>query len=235
MELPLTPLALVERGVLAFPDRTAVVSERLSWTYAQFAERIGRVAGALRDLGIGPGERVALLAPNTAQALECYTGTTMAGAILVPLNTRLSAEEYAYILAHSGSRVLVVDASLLPAVEPALARLEPAPMVVVQGATEPPPGALAYEDLLAAAPVVPLDADRVDERATITLNYTSGTTARPKGVAISHRGACLNAVDMVLAMRLAREDVHLHVAPMFHANGCASIRWGHRLAIAGEP
>ena len=221
MELPLTPLALVERGVLAFPDRTAVVGDRFSWTYAELSSRLCRLAGAMATLGIGAGERVALLAPNTAQAFECYSGVPLSGAVLVPLNTRLSADEYAYILDHSESRALVVDASLLDAVEPALAALARPLHVVVQGSVVPPPGTLGYDDLLDGAPAVPLASEAVDERATITLNYTSGTTARPKGVAVSHRGACLNAVNMVLAMRLVREDVHLHVAPMFHANG-----WG---------
>jgi fatty-acyl-CoA synthase len=221
MDLPLTPLALVERGALAFPDRTAVVSDRFAWTYAQFAARLGRVAGAMASLGVGEGERVALLAPNTAQALECYTGVPLGGAVLVPLNTRLSADEYAYILAHSESRVLIVDASLLHAVEPALQALGKPVRVVVQGSAEPPPGCLSYDDLLADALPIALGSEAIDERATMTLNYTSGTTARPKGVMISHRSACLNAVNMVLAMRLVREDAHLHVAPMFHANG-----WG---------
>ncbi len=221
MEVPLTPLALVERGVLAFPDRTAVVSDRLSWTYEQLAERIGRLAGALTALGVGAGERVALLAPNTAPALECYTGAALAGAVLVPLNTRLSADEYAYILGHSESRALIVDASLLHAVEPALAQLPGRLTLIVQGGVEAPAGALSYEQLLADAAPVPLTAEGIDERAPITLNYTSGTTARPKGVLVSHRGACLNAVNMVVALRLVREDVHLHVAPMFHADG-----WG---------
>ena len=224
MELALTPLALVERGVSAFADRTAVVSERVFWTYAQFADRVGRLAGALACLGATGGERVALLAPNTAEALECYTGVALAGAVLVPLNTRLSADEYAYILTHSESRALIVDASLRHAVEPALASLDRAPALIVQGAAEPSPGAIDYEDLLAGARALPLDGSGVDERTTITLNYTSGTTSRPKGVAISHRSACLNAVNMVLAMRLGREDVHLHVAPMFHANGCGFVR-----------
>lgn len=226
MELPLTPLALVERGVLAFPQRVAVATERFVWTYAQFAERAGRVAGALSALGLAPTERVALLAPNSAQALECYSAAAMAGTVLVPLNTRLSAEEYAYILAHSDSRALIVDASLVGAVEPALGALDRPPIVLVQGTTAPPPGAFAYDDVVAAAPSLDLDPDRVDERGAITLNYTSGTTARPKGVEISHRSAYLNTVNMVLALGLVREDVHLHVAPMFHANGWGFSRMG---------
>jgi fatty-acyl-CoA synthase len=219
MEVPLTPLALVERGLTLYPDRAAVVDDAGVRTYAQLADRLGRLAAAVRRLGVGPGERVALLAPNTAQALECYSGVPFAGAVLVPLNTRLAPEELAYILRHSEARTLFLDAALWPAAERALpGRNLP---LVVMGEGERPPEAVGYEELLASTSPLALDAEAVDERAPVTLNYTSGTTARPKGVAVTHRGACLNAANMVFALGLRREDVHLHVAPMFHANG-----WG---------
>lgn len=226
MEVPLTPLALVERGLTLYPDRAAVVEDAGVCTYAQLADRLGRLAAAVRRLGVGPGERVALLAPNTAQALECYSGVPFAGAVLVPLNTRLAPDELGYILRHSEARALFLDAALWPAAERALEgrRL---PWVVL-GEGERPPGAVGYEELLASTPPLGLDPEAVDERAPITLNYTSGTTARPKGVAVTHRGAYLNAANMVFALGLRREDVHLHVAPMFHANGWGLVRVGHR-------
>jgi acyl-CoA synthetase (AMP-forming)/AMP-acid ligase II len=225
MEVPLTPLALVERGVWTYPERIAVADDGQAWTYAHFARRAGLLAAGLRALGVREGDRVALLAANTARALECYTGVPAAGAVLVPLNTRLSADDYAYILDHSASRVLIADAAYAEAVAPVLAD-RPHVRLVVQGPT--PPGADDYEALLsAAARPVAIAPDGVDERAPITLNYTSGTTARPKGVLVSHRGAYLNAANMVFALRLRREDVHLHVAPMFHANGCGLVRTVH--------
>jgi len=235
MDVPLTPLALVERGFATYPDRPAVVEAGRVLTYRAFGARVRRAAGAVRALGVEAGERVALLAPNTAAALECYTAVPLARAVLVPLNTRLSADEYRYILGHSGARVLVVDASLLEAVRPALDGLGPVTLVV-QGAAardaDLPPGAYDYETLVASAEPVAFAYDDIDERGLCTLNYTSGTTARPKGVGITHRGAYLNAVNMVFALRLRPEDVHLHVAPMFHANGWGFVRMGHSGEIA---
>lgn len=231
MEVPLTPLALVARGLDAYPDRVAVRDAGMVRTYAQFGERIMRAAGALDGLGLGSGDRVALLAPNTAEALEAYTAVPMIGSILVPINTRLSPEETAYILDHSHARCLLMDADFYESLAPILAG-RPDVICVVY----PPPQrvrrestgfeewvrkghVLDYEALLAQAGPIPLDPERVDEHAPITLNYTSGTTGRSKGVLLTHRSTCINAIHMILALGLNREDVHLHVAPMFHANG----------------
>lgn len=226
MEVPLTPLALAERAFQVYGDRCAVLDEEGTLTYRELEARVTRLAGALRMLGVHRGDAVALLAPNTAAGLECYTGVPLAGAVLVPMNTRLHPDDYGYILDHAGIRCLVADASLLDRVQPVLSHF-PRLVVVVMGG-EPQAGRLDYEELLAAATPLPMDAGPVDERGIITLNYTSGTTARPKGVAITHRGAWTNAVNMVFALGLRREDTHLHVAPMFHANG-----WGFVWATLG--
>jgi fatty-acyl-CoA synthase len=218
METPLSPLALCARGFDLYGDRPAVVDDGLRLTYAELRDRVERLAGGLRALGVAAGDRVALLAPNVAEAFVCYLGVPLAGAILVPLNTRLGADDLGYVLDHAGARLLIVGDELLARVAP-LVRERPHLLPVVVG--QAPPGALAWAELLAAGTPVPFDGEAADERAVITLNYTSGTTARPKGVMQTHRNACLNAVNMILAMRLAAEDVHLHVAPMFHANG-----WG---------
>ncbi len=218
METPLTPLALVSRGVRLHPQRDAVRDDDQTISYGALGDRIERLAGGLRRIGIQPGDRVALLAPNTAQALECYSGVPLAGAILVPLNTRLSPEEYRYILDHSGSRALLVDAASYPLVQPVL-RERPDLLAISQRGEVP--GLLSYEDLFGGARV-PLAAESFPgEGEVLSINYTSGTTARPKGVQLTHRSAFCNTMNMVLAMGMRKEDVHLHVAPMFHANG-----WG---------
>ncbi len=212
MEVPLTPLGLAQRGFSLHGGRPAVLDDGLAWTYDGLRARVEGLAGALRAAGIRPGDRVALLAPNTAPAFECYTGVPLAGAVLVPLNTRLAPADLAYILRHSGSRLLLIDPTLLPAAEAAVADI-PGLRVQVMAAD--------HERMLAEADPVPFDPEAVAERSLLSINYTSGTTARPKGVMQTHRNNFLNAANMLLAMDVRREDVHLHVAPMFHANG-----WG---------
>lgn len=218
MEVSLTPLALAERGFTLFADRPAVVSDGRVLSYRDLLWRVERLAGGLRGLGVHDGDRIALLAPNTLEALECYTGVPLAGGVLVPLNTRLSLDEYLYILDHCGAGLLLVDVRHREMAERIAARL-PGLRVVLQGGIDGPDD--SYEAMLGAATPVRVDAEAVDERAIITINYTSGTTARPKGVMLTHRNACLNAVNMLIATGLQTHDVHLHVAPMFHANG-----WG---------
>jgi len=218
LEVPLSPLALVARGLRTHPDRVAVHDDGRRLTYREFGGRLERLAGALAARGVEPGERVALLAPNTLEALECYSAVPRVGAVLVPLNTRLSPDEYRYILGHSGSRLLLLDRSLHERVAPVLGDFPELEVWVQRGDL---PGCLSYDDQLRSAPALAFEPEAVDERAVLSLNYTSGTTARPKGVQLTHRNACLHTVDMMLALRMAPEDVHLHVAPMFHANG-----WG---------
>jgi fatty-acyl-CoA synthase len=220
VEVPLTPLALAQRGFSLHGGRPAVLDDGLAWTYDGLRERVERLAGALRSLGIAAGDRVALLAPNSAQAFECYTGVPLSGAVLVPLNIRLAPDDLAYILRHSGSRLLLIDGALLPAARASLADLPGLRTVVMASGGAWPPDS-DYERLLAAAEPVAFDPEGVAERALLSINYTSGTTARPKGVMQTHRNNFLNAVNMLLAMGMRREDVHLHVAPLFHANG-----WG---------
>lgn len=238
MEVPLTPLALVARGLDAYPGRAAIREDGVVRTYAEFGERVSLAAGALDGLGIGPADRVALLAPNTAEALEAYTAIPALGSVLVPVNTRLSVEEIAYILDHSHARCLLVDADFYEPVATVLAGRPELTCVVYPPKERTGPlrsrfedwvrkgHVLDYEALLGEGRPISLDPERVDEHAPITLNYTSGTTGRPKGVLLTHRGTCINALHMILALGLNREDVHLHVAPMFHANGWGSVPSG---------
>src|ERR671914_548220 len=204
----LTPLAFLERTASAFPARTAVVDGPRRITWADLRERVRRLAVALQRGGIEKGDRVAFLAPNVTELLEAHYGVPAAGAVLVAINTRLNAHEVRYILEHSGSRMLVVDPSLAHLAEGA-----PADRVLVTG-----PGG-EYEVSLDGAPDGAPEDRLESEDDTISINYTSGTTGRPKGVMYTHRGAYLNALAEVIHARLDSRSVYLWTLPMFHCNG----------------
>jgi fatty-acyl-CoA synthase len=203
----LTPTAYLDRSAAVFPDRTAVIDGDLRLTYAEFHDRCLRQAGLLAGLGVEPGDRVAVLAPNTHLMLESHYGVLYAGAVLVALNTRLSAAELTYIVGHSGARVLLHDPELS---DTAAVIAAGAGVRLVDGGEE-------YESLLRSAGRhrVPVR----DERALMALNYTSGTTGRPKGVMYHHRGAYLQALAMATHFRLDSTSVYLWTLPMFHCNG----------------
>src|SRR5919106_5318628 len=210
----LTPLAFLERTAAAFPERTAVVDGPLRLTWAGVRERARRLAVALQHGGIEKGDRVAFLAPNVTELLEAHFGVPAAGAVLVAINTRLNADEVQYILEHSGSRMLVVDPSLAP-----LADKAPVEQVLVTGARGD------YEAFVDGAPDGPPDDRLESEDDTISINYTSGTTGRPKGVMYTHRGAYLNALAEVVHAALGSRSVYLWTLPMFHCNGWC-FTWG---------
>jgi fatty-acyl-CoA synthase len=205
---PLTPLAFLERTSLVFPNRTAVVEHERRFTWADVRDRVRRLALALQASGIAHGDRVAFLAPNVHELLEAHFGVPRAGAVLVAINTRLMPEEIAYILEHSGSRILVVHESLRHLVEDV-----PAERVLVCGE------AGDYEAFLEAAGDGEPDDRLESEDDTISINYTSGTTGRPKGVMFTHRGATLNALAEVVHARLGPRSIYLWTLPMFHCNG----------------
>src|SRR5260370_27764389 len=183
MTSPLTPLDFLARSALVYGDRTAVVDGDRRFTYAEFQARVHRLAGALHQLGVVPGDRVAVLAPNTVLALEAHFGPMLIGAILVMLNTRLQSGELAWILNHCGAKVLLVDPLLRPLVESAST-----PHIVSD-----------YEGFLGRS-----DADfrpaplAIDENACVAINYTSGTTGFPKGVMCAHRAAWTNAIAQII-------------------------------------
>jgi acyl-CoA synthetase (AMP-forming)/AMP-acid ligase II len=203
---PLTPLAFLERSRAAFPDRIAVIDgdDRLTWS--GLYERSRQLACALQTNNVRHGERVAFLAPNGRELLEAHYGVPWAGAALVAINTRLMPEEIGYILEHSGSRLLVVD--------PTLAHLVPesASIEIVRCGAE-------YEDFIAAASDGEPAPQLETEDDTISINYTSGTTGRPKGVVYTHRGAYLNALAEMHHAGLDSRSVYLWTLPMFHCNG----------------
>jgi fatty-acyl-CoA synthase len=204
---PLTPVSYLDRAASAHGDRIAVIDGTRRWTYGQLRDRCRSLAGALAPLA--GGRPVAVLAPNTHVLLEAHFGVPWAGVPLVAVNTRLSAGEIAYILGHSGASVLVHDPAFDELVGAALSRLDTPPMIVKAGAD--------YEELLASA--VAQAATPQDERALLSINYTSGTTGKPKGVMYHHRGAYLQALAMVAHTGLSPSAVHLWTLPMFHCNG----------------
>jgi fatty-acyl-CoA synthase len=219
-DAPLTPLAFLERSADVWADRPAVCDGDRTWTYAEHHDRTRRLAGALvGELGLRAGDRVAALLPNVASMLELHYAVPGAGGVLVPLNTRLAGEEYAYILEHSGASAVVAATTLRQPLEDALSRMDGRhPRVVwVDPAFDAEDD---YERLVAAAR--PSDLARPDdERALLSINYTSGTTGRPKGVMTSHRGAYLHSLGVVAEAGLTARSAYLWTLPMFHCNGWA--------------
>ena len=226
----LTPLAFLQRSAEVFPGSTAVVHGARRTTYAELAAEATRLARALQASGVAPGDRVAYLAPNVPELLVAHFGVPLAGAVLVAINTRLSPEEVRYICDHSGAKLLVADAELLAALAPTVGQLETVQRVVrvrdplapdsaLPADHAPGPDVLDYADLLALGSDVPLPWTVADERSPITINYTSGTTGRPKGVMYSHRGAYLNALGEIVHSGFRPDSVYLWTLPMFHCNG----------------
>jgi fatty-acyl-CoA synthase len=204
MLAPLTPLDFLARSAHTFRDLTAVVDGSRRFTYAEFAARVDRLAGALRGLGVEAGDRVAVLAPNGIMPLEAHFGPMRIGALLVMLNTRLAADDLCWMIRHSGARVVLVDPQLRGLVAAA-----PAPHIIDD-----------YEGLLAAAPGrLESPAQVTDENAPVAINYTSGTTGFPKGVMFTHRGAWVNALGEITEHGLDQRSVYLWTLPMFHCNG----------------
>jgi fatty-acyl-CoA synthase len=232
MNIPLTPLRFLRYAEQQFPARTAVVCNEHRYTYAQFADRARHLAGALRQAGVKPGDRVAFLSTNCHRLLEAYYGVLEAGAVLLPLNIRLSAGELGYILNDSGASILFVEKQFLPLVEAFRKDLTTVKtFCLLEGAPEAPWLAPHdYDRLLAAATPHALDITAIDENTVAELFYTSGTSANPKGVMLTHRNIYLHALNTCMAFRIPNANVELHIIPLFHANG-----WGvaHFLTLLG--
>jgi fatty-acyl-CoA synthase len=200
----LTPLGFLERSATLFAERRAVIDGDRVWTYRELHERVRRQAGLLRARGVVPGDRVAVLALNNSLLLEAHYGVPLAGAALVALNTRLAVGELQYILDHSGARLLVLDEA-----HAHLAGELSVPEKVI--------GSAEYEALLATAEPEGVMPD--DEWSLVAVDYTSGTTGRPKGVMYHHRGAYLQSLAMAFHTGLGLDSVFLWTLPMFHCNG----------------
>jgi fatty-acyl-CoA synthase len=216
METPLTPLEFMRRARRLYPKREAVVDGDLRLTYEEFGRRCDRWSSALQQLGVRQGDRVAYIAPNTHAQLESFYAVPQLGAVLVPINYRLSAEEFAYIIAHSGARVVCAHSDYLETVDSIRDEIPGVEhFVALEGSRE---GWLSYIGLLAAASGE-FTRPQIAESDLLTLNYTSGTTARPKGVMITHRNAYMNVVGTLIHVHMTPADRYLWTLPMFHANG----------------
>src|SRR4051812_6994266 len=216
MEVALTPLEFARRARSLYADREALVDGALRLTYAQFFDRCDRWSSALQALGVQPGDRVAYIAPNTHAQLESFYAVPQIGAVLVPINYRLSAEEFEYIITHSGATVVCAHDDYVERVDGLRARLTAVRhFVALEGSRT---GWHDYESLVQQARP-PFAAPTIDEGDLLTINYTSGTTSRPKGVMITHRNAAMNVIGTLLHIPMRMTDRYLWTLPMFHANG----------------
>jgi fatty-acyl-CoA synthase len=216
MEVPLTPLEFMRRARRLYPEREAVVDGNARWTYAEFGERCDRWSSALQAMGVRKGDRVAYIAPNTHAQLESFYAVPQIGAVLVPINFRLIADDFRYLIQHSGASVVCADIDYLDAMDGIRGELSGVRhFVALSGARD---GWLQYEQLVRDASGV-VERPTIDERDLLTINYTSGTTSRPKGVMITHRNAWANAVGTLVHVPMTPADRYLWTLPMFHANG----------------
>ncbi|MEU2947608.1 long-chain-fatty-acid--CoA ligase [Nocardiopsis alba] len=216
MELTLTPLEFARRTRRLYPQREAVVDRDLRLTYEQFFDRCDRWSSVLQGMGVVKGDRVAYIAPNTHAQLESFYAVPQLGAVLVPVNFRLTGEDFVYIVEHSGAKVLCVHADQLDAVDSVRDRMPGVErFIALEGARE---GWEDYEALIAGASPG-FERPEIAETDLLTINYTSGTTARPKGVMITHRNAYMNSVGTLLHLRIELGQRYLWTLPMFHANG----------------
>jgi fatty-acyl-CoA synthase len=216
METPLTPLEFARRARRLYANSEAVVDESLRLTYGEFLDRCDRWSAALQSLGVEAGDRVAYIAPNTHAQLESFYAVPQIGAVLVPMNYRLTPADWAYQIQHSGSRVVCAHSEYLEAIDsirPQIPAVEH--FVALEGSRS---GWLDYEQAVAGS-AASFKRSEIGENDLLTINYTSGTTSRPKGVMITHRNAYMNVVGTLIHVPMTPADRYLWTLPMFHANG----------------
>jgi len=226
MEVPLLISDFLRRAAKLYPNKPAIVDGSERFTYREYQERVNQLGHALIDLGVKPGERVCILSPNSHYFLESYYGVPQIGAILVPLNFRLVAADHEYIINHAGVKVVVADYEYSHIVDQIRPNLTTVEHFIVAGGEGAPQGWVSWEDLTAGQPSTPTLAVHQGENDVVTINYTSGTTARPKGVMLTHRNCYINAYNYIAHLGVRHDDVELWTLPMFHANG-----WGGPFAI----
>ena len=223
----LTPLSFLERSSLVYPDKTAIVDGDRRISYREMAQETTRLANALAESGVRPGDRVAFLCPNIPEMLIAHFAVPLVGAVLVAVNTRLAPDEVRYIIDHSGAKMLVGETELLAPLAGVIGDLPQLTEVVSVDRSEARTGyaTTPYRRFLARGSDDPLPWTVDDEERTISINYTSGTTGRPKGVMYTHRGAYLNALGEIIHSRHSPHSVYLWTLPMFHCNGWCTT-WG---------
>ena len=231
MQVPLLVNDFLDRSARLYAKKIAVIDGGHRFTYREFQARANQLSNWLLDLGIGQGDRVCILSPNSHFFLESFYGTSQIGAVLVPLNFRLSAAEHQYIIDHAGVKAMLVDGEYTTTVDAIRDQLPTVNhWIVARHGGEAPAawqdwdrGIAAFSEEAPPAPATPLD-----ENDLVSINYTSGTTARPKGVMLTHRNCYLNAYNMIAHLGIRHSDVELWTLPMFHCNG-----WGGVYALTG--
>ncbi|MFP6663155.1 MAG: long-chain-fatty-acid--CoA ligase [Deltaproteobacteria bacterium] len=231
MQVPLLVNEFLARASRLYGDKTAIVDGAERFTYAEFHQRANQLSHALRGLGVEKGDRVCMLSPNSHFFLESFYATSQIGAVLVPLNYRLVAEDHEYILNHAGVKVVLVDREYTDTVD----QIRPNLTSVEHWVTARQPdhaaaaeGWLDWDELICGEPGTLPEPPELDENDLLSINYTSGTTARPKGVMLTHRNLYVNAWNLIAHMRIDHDDVELWTLPMFHCNG-----WGGVYAMTG--
>ena len=229
MHVPLLVDDFLQRPAAIYPEKTAIVDGKLRFTYARFAERVNRLSHALLGLGLAQGDRVCMLSPNSHFFLESFYATAQVGLILVPLNYRLIPEEHRYIINHAGVKAVLVDYEYVGVVDTIRDQLPKVEHWIVAADEQGDyPGWTDWNAMIADASAAAPDSPERDENDVVSINYTSGTTARPKGVMLTHRNIYINAILLIAHLRVAHEDVELWTLPMFHCNG-----WGGVYALTG--
>ncbi len=228
MEVPLLVTDFLDRAVKLFPAKEAIVNGDRRFSYAEFGARVNQLGQALAGLNLGKGDRVAIISPNSHQFLESYYAASVIGAVIVPVNYRLIASDFEYICNHSGSKVVIVDSDHTEAVDSIRANLESVEhfLVVPFDGAPTPDGWTDLESLTAAQPSDRPADPGLSENDLFSINYTSGTTARPKGVMITHRNCYINAYNFIIHLGIPQDDREMWTLPMFHANA-----WGGVFAV----
>lgn len=222
MHKPLILTDFLDRAVHLYGNKPAIIAETgTRYTYGEINQRVNKLSHGLTSLGIAKGDRVAYLAPNTVEMYEGFYGIFQTGAVMVSLNTRLTPEDYLYILNHSGSKVLFADHELVANIEPIRTKLKTVETIIVHGADKNKNGYIAYENWLHSYPGTSFPRAELDEDDIATLLYTSGTTGKPKGVMLTHRNNYLHAMSVMHHLRVSDRDTLIHILPMFHVNA-----WG---------